>query len=159
MIKSTALDFSLLEEYVEKVIIYDAEGNKKRQYEQVGEVNALQIEREGLERGSYTVEVRTASSSFNLKLEVGNPDKMGYFQVKPNPITNGKAQIDLRQFEDDIASIQLLSMDGRTLKSYSPFSFNTSNFVFLQEELKAGMYLLEVITENQERHIAKILIQ
>ncbi|MTI31155.1 T9SS type A sorting domain-containing protein, partial [Xanthovirga aplysinae] len=159
MIKSTALDLSLLDEYVDQVIIYDSEGNKQQQYDNVGDTDALTIERNGLKRGSYTVEVRTSSSSYNLLLEVGTPDKLGYFQVNPNPIVSGQAKIDLNQFGDDIASIKILAMDGRTIKVFEQPREGASEFIFYRGNLKTGMYFIEVITESNDQHLAKILVK
>lgn len=73
--------------------------------------------------------------------------------IYPNPGINGKVSVS---FTDNASrNIQLVNSNGQTIKSYNNFMDN--NLIF--ENLKPGLYFLNVITSAGSESTEKIMIQ
>jgi len=92
---------------------------------------------------------------------IGQSSKPFKVGVYPNPIESGELHVDLKVEAEGAASIKLFSMDGKmvlTVNTPTTLTEGEHQFQLNTNELRAGMYFLEVIVDNQ-RQITKVVKQ
>jgi hypothetical protein len=156
MQEEAILDLSLLEETVDRISIYDENGQLfQRMFPEPAD-KKITLQRQGLPAGDYLVEVRTYRQSYFLPLQI-EPVLRDGLRVTPNPMKDN-AWIELSDLAGDIQLIQLYSVDGRLIRSYTGLPAGTPRLEIRRGELAAGVYILKIKTSAGEK-VSRLIVE
>ena len=155
MQRQAKLDISLLQDPVSKISIYDTQGNLYRRFSVNPDASEVVLERNDLPTGEYLVEVRTTRQSYFLPLEMV-PMPMDGYLIAPNPMRD-QAWIDLSQLDGFVQAIQLFTLDGQLLRTYTDVAEDAAYFELQRGDLSGGVYLLEIKT-TMGKKVAKLVV-
>lgn len=76
----------------------------------------------------------------------------------PNP-TNGELFADLSRWQGEDLHIQILDSRGSRAQSFSMNASREAQAIPLASQLAAGLYFLEIVTENGEREVGRFVLE
>jgi hypothetical protein len=76
----------------------------------------------------------------------------------PNP-TNGELFADLSPWQDQDLNIQILDSRGMRIQTLSLFANSEAQSIPLASAMPAGLYFLEIVTENGERKLGRFVLE
>jgi hypothetical protein len=101
---------------------------------------------------------QTENRPINQRDALEEPLAAGTLLLFPNP-TNGELFADLSPWQGERLQVQVLDSRGQRVQQSSITASGDAQYFELPDALPAGLYFLEVLTEQGERHTARFVLQ
>ncbi|MFN0036588.1 MAG: HYR domain-containing protein [Saprospiraceae bacterium] len=104
----------------------------------------------------------TSSNNRSEEQDLMIPQNLGLSNLNlllfPNP-TNGELFADLSRWQGERLSVQILDSRGQRAQSLALYAGSEAQPIPLASQLPAGLYFLEIVTENGEREVARFVLE